>query len=52
MVAKCIVDTHITDELTAYSLACFTCVYSNVEFICNRTYICNVTGIFLRGICH
>ena len=49
MVDKCIVHVHITAMLAAYWLGCFTCICSNVEFICSGTYICNVAGIFAQG---
>ena len=49
MVVRCIVHVHITGELAAYWLACFTCICSNVEFTCRGTYICNVADIFAQG---
>ena len=46
MVAKWIVFMHIIAELTAYWLACFTCICSNREFICSGVLIYNVASIF------
>ena len=49
MVANYIVHMYIIVELTAYWLAFFTCIYSNVVFIYNGTYICNVEDILAQG---
>ena len=49
MFAKFIVHIHITAEVTAYWLVCFTCICSGVEFVCNRKYMCNVSSIFGQG---